>query len=84
MGWIWRVGNGRSELRKSLWRIAYDADGSVNDENDSADEDGAEGSGEDDEDMEVEEPKPVSSDPNDLTAFKMEDYDNEESKGVGG
>ncbi len=27
--------------------------------------------------------KAKSSDPNDLSAFKMDDYDNEESKGVG-
>jgi periodic tryptophan protein 1 len=33
-------------------------------------------------DEEAEKPK-ASSDPNDLSAFKMDEYDQEESKGVG-
>ena len=57
----------------------------------SVDDDGEEASGDEnsedaaaegnDVEMDVE-PKP-SADPNDLSAFKMEDYDKEESKGAG-
>ncbi|WWC68026.1 uncharacterized protein I206_101945 [Kwoniella pini CBS 10737] len=53
---------------------------------DSASEDGVEANGaEEDGDVDMDdEPKDSSkpSDPNDLSAFKMDEYDNEESKGV--
>lgn len=33
--------------------------------------------------MDEEQPKPKSSDPSDMSAFKMDEYDDEESGGVG-
>lgn len=59
---------------------------------DEGDDDDEEGSGEDEaedeEDVAMDEDakdvKPAkASDPNDMSAYNMDDYDNEESKGVG-
>lgn len=60
------------------------ADNSVNeDENDESEDDEADG----DDDVKMDEdenkPKVKSSDPSDMSAFKMDEYDEEESGGVG-
>jgi periodic tryptophan protein 1 len=69
------------------YSVAEDDEGSGSGEDEEEEED----EGKEDVDVEEEEdvemkpaPKPkVSSDPNDLSAFKMDEYDQEESKGVG-
>jgi periodic tryptophan protein 1 len=50
--------------------------GSGDDENENEDED-------DEGDVKMDEKVTKSNDPNDLSAFKMDEYDQEESKGVG-
>lgn len=64
------------------------ADGEEQEESDDDDDDKEDGSDEEmnedekDEDVEMDE-KPKAHDPNDLSAFKMDEYDDEESTGVG-
>jgi len=71
------------------YSVAEDDEGSGSGEDEDEED---EEDNEDKENIEVEEedvemkptPKPKpSSDPNDLSAFKMDEYDQEESKGVG-
>lgn len=61
-----------------MLNISVDEDGS-DDEEDGQEEDGEEVDEDGDVEMEVAKP----SDPNDLSAFKLDEYDEEESKGVG-
>jgi periodic tryptophan protein 1 len=54
------------------------------DDEDGSDEEMEEDEDEKDKDGDVEmDAKPKAHDPNDLSAFKMDEYDNEESTGVG-
>jgi periodic tryptophan protein 1 len=57
--------------------LSVDAEESEEDGDEDEDAEDADG----DVDMDQDNKKP--DDPNDLSAFKMEDYDNEESTGVG-
>jgi hypothetical protein len=81
------VKGGRSKFTSVIW-----ADGSVNGDDQEESDDDEEDGEEDEEDEEMDEDekdadvemdeKPKAHDPNDLSAFKMDEYD-EESTGVG-
>jgi hypothetical protein len=82
------VKGGRSEFYKSRDGADNSVDGEDQEESDDEEEDGEED--EEDEDMDEDEKDedvemdetPKAHDPNDLSAFKMDEYD-EESTGVG-
>ena len=63
--------------------MAEDDEGSGSDDDDTEDKENVEVDEEEDVEMKPEPKAKPSSDPNDLSAFKMDEYDQEESKGVG-
>jgi len=79
------VGGGRSESADvSVQKLIESVDEGDDDDEEGSGEDEAE----DEEDVAMDEDaqdvKPAkASDPNDMSAYNMDDYDNEESKGVG-
>ena len=76
--------SGRSEYTLGWSKTDDSDDGEDQEESDDDEDEQDEEMEEDekDEDVEMDE-KPKAHDPNDLSAFKMDEYDDEESTGVG-